>query len=252
MTKFSQISAELYDAFNTKKDYEKECRIIEKYFFQSTIRNQFDILDLGCGSGSHLSYFLNRDYNIHGIDLSRDMIEVAKKKYELVDQDSLFLEVNDLLDIKLSAGSYSNVISMYSVLGYFLCEESLRKIFETVHIGLITGGRFIFDVWDKDTVIKLGPSDRVKYAEYGDGTIKRTSESILRKQNETVDVKFNYYNEGKKIFEESVHTIKYYSTEYINYLAELSGFEVNKVIKHPHFDALDSDGWNALYILEKV
>jgi hypothetical protein len=34
MNKFSQISAELYDTFNAKKDYEKECRIIEKYFLK--------------------------------------------------------------------------------------------------------------------------------------------------------------------------------------------------------------------------
>ena len=252
MTKFSQISAELYDAFNSKKDYKKECRIIEKYFSKQIDRNRFDILDLGCGSGSHLSYFLDRKYKLHGIDVSIDMIEIAKKKYASVDKDSLFLEVNDVLDIKLSADTYGNVISMYSVLGYFSDHESLQKIFETVFIGLISGGRFIFDVWDKDSVLKLGPSNRVKYALHDENVIMRTSESVLHDQKETIDVKFNYYNEGKKIYEESVHTIKYYSTEYISDLAKLSGFEIKEVIKYPHADALDVDGWNALYIMEKV
>lgn len=252
MNKFSQISAELYDAFNAKKDYEKECRIIEKYFLKQIDGKRFDILDLGCGSGSHLSYFLNKKYKIHGIDLSTDMIEIAKKKYASVEKGSLFLEVNDLLDIKLSPDTYGNVISMYSVLGYFLNHESLQKIFETVSIGLISGGRFIFDVWDKDSVLKLGPSNRIKYAMDGENVIMRTSESVLKDQRESVDVKFNYYSDGKKIYEESVHTIKYFATEYISDLAKLSGFEIKEVIKYPHADALDVDGWNALYILEKV
>jgi hypothetical protein len=162
------------------------------------------------------------------------------------------LEVNDLLDINLSADTYGNAISMYSVLGYVLDYESLQKIFETVFIGLISGGRFIFDVWDKDSVLKLGPSNRVKYAVHGENVIMRTSESVLKDQKESVDVKFNYYNDGKKIYEESVHTIKYFSTEDISDLAKLSGFEIKEVIKYPHADALDVDGWNALYILEKV
>lgn len=252
MNKFSQISAELYDAFNATKDYEKECRIIEKYFLKLADRNQFDILDLGCGSGSHLSYFLHRNYKIHGIDLSIDMIEVAKKKYASIDKASLFLEVNNLLDIKLSADTYSNVISMYSVLGYFLDEKNLIQLFDTVNIGLTCGGRFIFDVWDRESVLKLGPSNRVKYAEYGKNIIMRTSESVLNDKKESVDVKFNYYSDGKKIYEESVHSIKYFSTEYISDLAKLTGFEIKDVIKYPHSDALDVDGWSALYILETV
>ncbi|MDB2478817.1 methyltransferase domain-containing protein [Alphaproteobacteria bacterium] len=252
MNKFSQISAEHYDAFNAKKNYQKECRIIEKYFFEPTDTKQNNILDLGCGSGSHLSYFLHKNYQIHGIDISADMIELAKKKYASINNASLFFEVSDLLNIKLAADQYSNVISMYSVLGYFQNHKSLQKIFETVYVGLMSGGRFIFDVWDEETVLNLGPSDRVKHAQYGDSIIMRKSKSVLKKNKKTVDVKFNYYKDGKKIYEEAVHTIKFYSTQYIISLAKCSGFEIKEVIKHPHADALDEDGWNALYILEKL
>lgn len=41
-------------------------------------RNVKRILDLGCGSGRHLVYFAKRGFDVYGIDISEEGLEIAK------------------------------------------------------------------------------------------------------------------------------------------------------------------------------
>ena len=40
------------------------------------------IVDVGCGNGRDLTYFINNKLNIIGIDMSKNAIEICKKKFQ--------------------------------------------------------------------------------------------------------------------------------------------------------------------------
>ena len=44
------------------------------------VKHGMDILDIGCGTGSHLKLYRDRKCNVSGIDLSPAMIKIAEKK----------------------------------------------------------------------------------------------------------------------------------------------------------------------------
>ena len=77
MTKIFTNSALFYDAIN--KEYKKEAA----YVVQSLREFDFTakkILELGCGTGNYSFILRDHGYEVLGIDASKEMISLAKKK----------------------------------------------------------------------------------------------------------------------------------------------------------------------------
>lgn len=95
-----------------KLDY-KTPELLYKLFINNiNIKNNYNILDLGCGTGLIGEYFNKISNNIIGIDLSSNMLEIAKKK-----------------------NIYSNLIK--AELEYFLEQNNINKIINNIYLDLI-------------------------------------------------------------------------------------------------------------------
>ena len=68
------------------------------------------IVDVGCGNGRDLTYFVNNKLNIIGIDISKNAIDICKKKISKKIHQDLF--VNDF--IKFNYNNIKKNISIYS------------------------------------------------------------------------------------------------------------------------------------------
>jgi SAM-dependent methyltransferase len=84
------------------------------------------VLDLGCGPGQpgtpgRPDRFAARGLVAHGIDLSPEMIRVAK---ELVPEATF--EVGDLLDLRLAPGAHGGAVLLYSII--HLLREDLTGV----------------------------------------------------------------------------------------------------------------------------
>lgn len=73
--------ARYYDTiYNEIVDYESQANFLVKIFEKFHMGKVSPILDVGCGTGNYTFVFTNRGYQTTGIDLSGDMIEVARKR----------------------------------------------------------------------------------------------------------------------------------------------------------------------------
>ena len=68
-----------------------------------------DILDLGCGSGDHSVYFIQRRLKVISIDLSKEMISLCKQK-------GLNASVMDIEDLKFKNNIFDGIWSVTSLL----------------------------------------------------------------------------------------------------------------------------------------
>ena len=75
---FDEKYARYYDLFNQGKDYNKECDFLEEIFKKFGDKIQ-TILDLGCGTGLHALELSKRRYTLTGLDLSEEMIKIARE-----------------------------------------------------------------------------------------------------------------------------------------------------------------------------
>ncbi|MCF6092902.1 methyltransferase domain-containing protein [Microaerobacter geothermalis] len=102
------------------------------------------LVDLGCGTGS-ISIPLSRmGYSVTGIDLSEDMLAVAKEKADEVRIDlSLFQQDMRKWTLPRQADV---VFSFCDSFNYLLKEEDIQSVFRQTNLGLVTGGLFLFDM----------------------------------------------------------------------------------------------------------
>ena len=71
--------AKYYDLIYSFKNYKKEVTEITKLIneYKSSTGNQ--LLDVACGTGSHIEFFV-KDFDCIGVDLNLEMLEFAKEK----------------------------------------------------------------------------------------------------------------------------------------------------------------------------
>ena len=75
--------AKYYDIIHsdaTWKDYKGDSQKIHKVIQQYKKTQGNNLLDVACGTGNHIKY-LKRQYNITGLDLHKEMLDIARNKF---------------------------------------------------------------------------------------------------------------------------------------------------------------------------
>ena len=74
---YNQLAAVYEAMYQTFIDYKAE------YEFYSELLLKYkknEVVEIGCGTGNLVPYFLENNFNYIGLDLSENMIEIAKNK----------------------------------------------------------------------------------------------------------------------------------------------------------------------------
>jgi ubiquinone/menaquinone biosynthesis C-methylase UbiE len=86
------------------------------------------LADLGCGPGHITRYLADRGANVVGIDLSPQMIEVARRRFP-----GLALQVGSMTQLAAEAGAWSGAALLYSII-HLTAEERGRAFAELARV----------------------------------------------------------------------------------------------------------------------
>ena len=150
-------TAEGYDALAEEWDkrYENPTiryrRSIEFNIISKNIKKGDKVLDVGCGSGRHAFFLLEKGCNVAGVDISQKMLEISKekaekKKYPL----SLFLA--DCNNLPFENESFDGVVSIYGPLTHI--QNSINCVNEMMRV-LKKGGKIVIGVENKWALLPL-------------------------------------------------------------------------------------------------
>jgi len=144
MNIYGDIFAEVYNLFWTEFIDIVAPQIISIYKELDKSNNY--ILDLACGTGRVSKLLLDEGYFLHGIDLSPDMINIAKRKaeQEIADGRAVF-EVGNIIDFTVDR-KFGLAISTFDSLNHLGNYDELRSCFDHVYQALDSDGLFIFDL----------------------------------------------------------------------------------------------------------
>ena len=111
------------------------------------------LLDLGCGAGRHLLALHEAGFHqLSGLDLSRELLEVAKERLAAIGAEDVELLHSDMRHIPY-VDHFAMVLSMFTSFGYFEDDEENRAVLATVSRSLQSRGRFLIDYLNRDWVI---------------------------------------------------------------------------------------------------
>lgn len=133
-----------YDRLTYDVDYAAWADYIEKHFARRGLPGK-TVLDLACGTGSLTRELAMRGYEMIGVDLSAEMLaEAAEKNRGVGPIEPIFLcQSMDKLDLY---GTIDACVCCLDSVNYVTRPKQLQKAFERVHLFLMPGGLFLFDV----------------------------------------------------------------------------------------------------------
>jgi SAM-dependent methyltransferase len=139
---FSLI-APYYDTLMSFVDYPAWIAYIERICAFYDVHEK-SILDLACGTGVCLEMWHEKNYTLIGIDKSRAMIDICRKRFAGTENNIILINA-DMCRFNL-ATKVAVVTCLYDSLNYILSEDDLLDCFKCVHDVLDRNGIFVFDM----------------------------------------------------------------------------------------------------------
>ncbi len=133
--------ARVYDTFMDEVPYDEWAEYLIRELKRHGIKDGL-VLDLGCGTGQITKRLALAGYDMIGVDLSADMLQIAQERKGSC--DILYL-LQDVREFELY-GTVRAVISTCDSLNYITRSEDLQEVFRLVNNYLDPGGLFLFDL----------------------------------------------------------------------------------------------------------
>ena len=226
---YDQQYSEIYDLLHSDKAYDQEVRFIYDIYDRHAELPLSKILDVGCGTGNHLQHFLNSEaISILGIDPSKEMIEIARKK-NLKYADFM---IGNIVQLSIM-DSYEMAISLFNVVNHINNLSQLKEFFRAIYYRIKPGGVFVFDCFNGIAASRDAPEDRELEKEIKGKIIKITTTC----DNDLFNSQFTMYNTMKIDNKEIEYSLKQtlWQPKILKDLLTDIGFEICSVYKA--FDA---------------
>lgn len=246
--------ASYYNLLYSDKNYALEVEYVESLIKKHSSFRVNSILNLGCGTGNHDFLFAKKGYNITGIDLSEQMVSVAKEAGEKNHVENADFLCSDIRRIKLEK-EFDCVISLFHVMSYQTRNEDLKMAMRSAFEHLKKGGLFVFDCWYGPAVLSDLPSQREKLIENDEMSIHRKARPVIRFNDNTVDVNFDVSIQWKKDGSveklNEIHKMRYLFSPELELIYRETGFSLIASHKWLTEEATSEKSWYAVFILEK-
>ena len=132
-------SAPFYDLFHSDLDYGAEADRLHR-LVESRAPGARSLLDVGCGTGRHLVH-LRADFEVEGLDISEDLLELARKRLPRVP-----LHRGDLRAFDLGR-RFDVVTCLFSAIGYAQTQDGLASAIRALAAHLSPGGLLLIEPW---------------------------------------------------------------------------------------------------------
>ena len=138
--------AQTYDLFNEKNAVVIN-KCIEKIVKKQNVKT---IGDFACGTGLQTLWFARKGYKLVGVDISTQMLAIAKSKAAQEWLGITFIN-GDMRSTK--AGEFDAVITIFNAIGHLTKKDFVRAI-KNIHANLADGGIYIFDIFNLSYLLK--------------------------------------------------------------------------------------------------
>ncbi|MBR1598532.1 MAG: class I SAM-dependent methyltransferase [Lachnospiraceae bacterium] len=136
-----QYFATVYDRMMDNIPYEEWKQYILWLFYKYGVSPCADITELGCGTGIMTRLLAKDGFNMTGIDISEEMLKVAKANTAY----NIIYKLGDMCNFSLEH-KQDAIISICDSMNYLITVEDFTKACICAYYSLLDKGVFIFDL----------------------------------------------------------------------------------------------------------
>lgn len=254
MSEVFKVYADYYDLLYRDKNYEAEVDFVTKLLLANQVPSNGTILELGSGTGKHGVLLAEKGFKVHGIDISKSMVEIANLRAKNGNSGKIRFNVGDARTYRAEE-KFDAVISLFHVASYQKSNEDLLSMIKTASSHLNVGGVFIFDCWYGPAVIRNLPEVRVKRASNSEIQMMRIAEPTMYPNQNLVDVKYTVaikrHGDGCVDNFEETHTMRYLFEPEIEMYMQNQGFKREASLEWLTGQCLSFQSWNATFVYRK-
>jgi len=184
--------ADCYDGIYRFKDYSKEAREIVRMASRYLGRRPRSLLDVGCGTGTHLAEF-RKTLDVAGVDLSADMLRVARRRLG----KGVRLVRGDMRRFSLDAG-FDVVTCLFSAIGYMPTRRDRDLAIANFYRHLNPGGVALVEGWVLPGRWR-GTSVTLDTYENRDVRVARVASAWRERDHSAVEFQWLVAERGKRI-----------------------------------------------------
>jgi SAM-dependent methyltransferase len=243
--KYYRDTARFYDTLLGRPD--------ENLYLVLAKRFGSPILELACGTGRITLLLAQAGYEITGIELSPEMLEIAQEKLQQLPeevQSRVSLNHADITDFHLKR-RFAMIIIPWSF-KYLLTTDDQLACLRQVREHLADDGVFILDLYPRE-VIDMGEKDS-QTVEVDGATIRRTSvysTNILTQLRHTASVIDVAYSDGRVEHVETESIVSIIMPRETELLLRLAGFEIAEEYGGEDFSEYTLENWKRVLVLKK-
>ena len=219
-----------------------EAEILKNLVLKNVEREKVKlVLDMACGSGRHAISFAQAGFDVTAIDLSENLLNVAKSnaEKEKVNVDFILSDIRKFNPEK----KFDLVLNLFTSLGYFEKDDENAKVVQKAFELMNSGGWFVLDYFNNNYILN--------------NLIPITVENIAGKRiTQTREIKNNRVEkniiirngEKESHYQESV---RLYSKEEVIKILERTGFEILKIFGDFDGSKFDANNSPRLIVFSK-
>lgn len=229
MESYSAICS-VYDDINKSVDYKAFADLYERCFADFMKEKPSLVLDLGCGTGVMTEELDTRGYDMTGIDLSPDMLCIAKDRaYDKGRENNILYLLQDMTAFELY-GTVDACVCTLDGMNYLTADGDIEKTLACVHNYLVPDGLFVFDVSSRYRFEKVYANNTFVYDGEVDGyKYFCTWQNMYDRESELCEFSLTVFNETDKkgyIRSDELQYQRMYTEEFLREKLIESGFEV--------------------------
>lgn len=213
------------------------------------------ILELACGTGRITIPLAEAGNSVTGIDISSDMLQVAREKSKELDLHINWIE-GDMRNFKLNQ-KFDLLILPFNSMCYLKTLDELENLFCCVREHLSSNGKFIIDVFNPNLdILRRSSNQKYLIAEYRDEEDRKISVSENNVYDNATQVNriTNFYkvqgNFETKVYTENLDLRMFYPQE-LDAILKYNSFSIVQKFGDFKGNEFNSESPKQILVLEK-
>lgn len=239
---FFEEKPELYEKTFGYRNFAIQVNFLDKIFKKHKVKK---ILDIACGHSPHGRILAKKGYNVSGIDLSKSLLELGKKRAEK-EKVKINLYKRDME--KFHIGKFDATYIMFNSILHLNSKNKLESHFKSINKNLRKKGIYIIDVSQspfKEPFKKHVIDRNVK------GIRSIITYTPLDKKRFTAKFKTETYYKNK-IYTDEFKVLMFLPIKTLKEITKKTGFEIINIYSNFKFSKSNKNKFKYIAVLKKV